>query len=190
MNIQKKYTLQIPKNISILYCDKKHILNVIGSRKKKSIKLLVKLIISHDSNKIQVSNIPISGISNKDLKKIKSTQGTTFAKIKQLFLEVTGKFYNNLKFVGVGYRAFSVNNSDDKLLMLKLGYSHLIYFRIPSDYSISIQKFVNLFITGDSLHKINQLASLVRSCRKPEPYKGKGILYKNEKIILKTGKKI
>jgi large subunit ribosomal protein L6 len=153
-------------------------------------KLEVQLFLNHNLNKIKVSSLPFSGISNVKRKTIKATQGTTVATIKQLILETTGKFYKNLQFIGVGYRAFSVNNFNNTLFMLKLGFSHLIYFKVPKNSKVECQKFTRLFISGLTQQNTSLLTSTIRDCKKPEPYKGKGILYKDEKIILKKGKKV
>ena len=190
IKILKRYTVQIPKYVSVLYCEKKRLVTFTGPLRRSSFKLKVKLFINSNSDRIKVSTLPFSGISNITLKKIKAIQGTTVAKIKQLILKTTGKFYQNLIFVGVGYRAFSVDNFSNKVFMLKLGLSHLLYLKVPEDSKIECQKFTNLFISGDSYQKTTQLTAIIRELKKPEPYKGKGILYKDEKIKLKEGKKV
>jgi large subunit ribosomal protein L6 len=90
----------------------------------------------------------------------------------------------------VGYRAFDVDNFENKLLLFKLGYSHSIYFKIPIESQIFCLKRTKLFIHGNSYQDITKIAAFIRSYKKPEPYKGKGILYETEKIILKEGKKV
>ena len=77
-----------------------------------------------------------------------------------------------------------------KLLNFKLGYSHQIFFKIPRNLNVFCLKSTKLFVSGLSNSYVNQIAALIRSYKTPEPYKGKGILYENEKIILKEGKKI
>lgn len=76
------------------------------------------------------------------------------------------------------------------LLHFKLGYSHHIYFRIPANLKICCLKANKLFVLGYSYLFVTQIASLIRSYKVPEPYKGKGIVYTTEKIILKEGKKV
>jgi large subunit ribosomal protein L6 len=190
MNISKKYTIIIPNNISIIYCTKKKIITFVGPTKKTSLKLPVQLFIEKNPTKIKVSSIPFSQLSNIKKKQIKSTQGTTVALLKQTLTESYNKFCKNLQFVGVGYRSFILEDFEEKLLLLKLGYSHFIYFKIPTNFKITCFKFTNLFIAGGKYQQVNQLAALVRICKPPEPYKGKGILYLNEQIKLKEGKKI
>lgn len=190
MKIEKKYTIIVPSNISLIYCSKKQLITFIGPVKRTSFKLPLKIFITKNPTKISVSSIPFKQIPSIKNKKIKSTQGTTVALLKQTLTESYTKFCKNLQFVGVGYRSFILEDFNDKLLLLKLGYSHFIYFKIPTDFNVSCFKFTNLFISGNSYQHVSQIASLIRMCKPPEPYKGKGIIYLNEQIKLKKGKKI
>lgn len=189
-NVPKKHLIKIPKETIVIYCNKNKVITVIGPLKKKSLKLQVKLHLSEKSNTIQVTTTPFSKLSNNDKKNIKAIQGTTVALIKQLLIETSSIFYQKLRFVGVGYRAFEVDNFEKRVLLLKLGYSHDVYFKIPESLEISSLKFTKLFISGFSYQKITQTAALIQSHKYPEPYKGKGILYENQKIQLKEGKKV
>lgn len=189
-NIPKKYLIKIPKNTKVVYCSKNEIITVIGPLKKKSLKLQVRLRLNSIFNTIEVTKLSFSKLSNNDKKNIKSIQGTTVALIKQLLIETSSTFYQKLKFIGVGYRAFEVDNFEKQVLLFKLGYSHPIYFKIPENLEISSLKFTKLFISGFSYNKITQAAALIQSYKYPEPYKGKGILYENQKIQLKEGKKV
>jgi len=188
--IQVKYAVRIPSNITVFYCDQKKIITLKGPLGKKSLKLKVKISIKELEKMIKVSPTAFTKISNNQKKKIKTLQGTTVALIKQLIVETSSVLYQRIKFVGVGYRAFDVDNYKNKLLLFKLGFSHPIYFKIPDKLKIFCLKFTKLFIYGSSYQNITQTTALIRSNKFPEPYKGKGILYENEKIILKEGKKI
>jgi len=189
-HIPKKYIIRIPNDNTIFYCDKKKILTIIGPLTKKSLKLQLKIEISKTEKILIVTSIPFLKLSNNKKKKIKALQGTTVALIKQLLVETSSILYQKLKFIGVGYRAFQVEKHEDKLLMFKLGYSHSIFFKIPKDLKIFCLKSTKLFIYGNSYQNITQKTSLIQSYKYPEPYKGKGILYENEKIELKEGKKV
>jgi large subunit ribosomal protein L6 len=189
-NIKKNYTIKIPNSVAILYCSEKNIITVIGALTKKSLKLKVKIEVLNIKKLIKVSSIPLTKISNSKKKSMLSIQGTTTALIKQLILETSYVLYKKLNLVGVGYRAFDVENFEKKLLFFKLGYSHSIYFKIPIESEIFCLKRTKLFVYGNSYQNITQIASFMRSYKKPEPYKGKGILYETEKIILKEGKKV
>ena len=189
-NFKKKHSIKIPKNIQVIYCDQKNIITFVGPLSTKSLKLPVKLFLLSASSTIIVSRLPVVGNLGVDLKSIKKLQGTTLAKIKQVLIEITYVLYHKLNLVGVGYRAFSHEKLSNQIY-LKLGYSHLIYFRIPTDVNVHCQKFTKLFIFGEcSYDSLTQTAAQIRSCKVLEPYKGKGILHDQEKVILKKGKKI
>lgn len=187
---KKKHVIKIPQSIKVVYCDKKHIIVFIGSNQVKSLKLQVKTFLTPDSSSIVVTNLPIDKTVSIDAKSLKNLQGTTVAKIRQILIETTYTLYFKLNLVGVGYRVFPYENFANQLYF-KLGYSHLIYFKVPCSLKTHCQKFTKLFIFGDcSVESLTQTAATIRSFKKPEPYKGKGILYDQEKIILKKGKKI
>lgn len=188
--LKKKYIIKIPKNINIIYCDKKNIITFIGPSQTKSLKLDVKIFLVPASELLIVSQIPVSGVSTVALKNAKKLQGTTLSKIKQILIETTYILYHKLNLVGVGYRVFAHEKLSNQIY-LKLGYSHLIYFKIPSNLNSFCQKFVKLFLFGNcSFDSLTHTAAQIRNCKLPEPYKGKGILYDQEKILLKKGKKI
>ena len=186
---EKKYSIKVPNSNIVLYSNKKNILTIIGPLNKKSLKLKLKIKIFENKKIILVLSTPLTKLSNNEKKNIKSLKGTTVALVKQLILETSSIMYKKLKFVGVGYRGFEVKNFKYKLLMLKLGYSHSIYFKTPRSLNIFCLKLTRLFIYGSTYHDVTQTASLIRSYKKPEPYKGKGILYDTELIKLKKGKK-
>lgn len=188
--LKKKYTIKIPKNINIIYCDKKNMIIFAGPSQTKSLKLDVKIFLIPVSQLIIVSQIPVSDTSAVGLKNAKKLQGTTVSKIKQILIETTYTLYNKLNLVGVGYRVFTHETLSNQIYF-KLGYSHLIYFKIPNDLNSFCQKFTKLFLFGNcSFDSLTHTAAQIRSCKLPEPYKGKGILYDQEKIVLKKGKKI
>ena len=78
---------------------------------------------------------------------------------------------------------------DFSLLHFKLGYSHSIYFKIPKNLKIFCLKANKLFIIGNSYQFVTQTAALIRSCKVPEPYKGKGVRYSDEYVLRKQAKK-
>nr|YP_010394925.1 ribosomal protein L6 [Phytophthora aleatoria]DAZ89362.1 TPA_asm: ribosomal protein L6 [Phytophthora aleatoria] len=93
-------------------------------------------------------------------------------------------FKTNLLLKGIGFKAFIKNNN----LILKLGYSHNIIIPIPSNIKIINQTNILIFNSIDYIF-LNQFVHYIRNYKKPEPYKGKGLLLKNEKILQKEGKK-
>ena len=114
----------------------------------------------------------------------KAMLGTVYANIKNEIIGNTKGFEKKLELVGTGYKA----NVSGKTLVLALGYSHDINFQIPDGISIKVEK--NLVkVTGTSKQLVGQVAAEIKSFRKPEPYKGRGVRYEGEKIYRKEGKK-
>lgn len=118
-------------------------------------------------------------------KKTKIKWGTFRSHLYNSIIGVTQGFQVLLKLVGIGYRAVI---EKDKLV-LKLGFSHLIFLEIPKGIEVFCKKPSLVLLKSYDLLMLTQFAALVRSYKIPEPYKGKGILYKGEKIRRKEGKK-
>ena len=186
----QKDLIKIPKNTTIIYCEKKNIITVVGNLSKKSLKAKVKVFFLKNKKTILVSSLPISKISNKEKKSINAIKGTTIATIKLLIVETNANLFQKLKLVGVGYRVSEFESLKKKLIIFKLGYSHQINFKIAKNLNFLCMKLTKIFILGNSLHEVTNEASRIKFFKKPEPYKGKGILYESEKIKLKEGKKV
>lgn len=129
------------------------------------------------------SKIIVSRIN--EIKHSKQLHGTTNALINNMIVGVTDGFEKELEINGVGYR-FNVSG---KLLTINAGYSHPIKMEIPEGLSASVENNTELKIQGIDKQKVTEFAANVRKVRKPEPYKGKGIRYKDEIIRRKEGKK-
>ena len=187
LKLKRKHIIKIPKTVSIIYCKKRNLLTFIGPLKTKTLKLQNKIIFFPKTNSIGISKFLINNTSTINHEEI---QGTVISKIKDILIEINYNLYYKLKFIGVGYRAFELDYLKNQFYF-KLGYSHLIYFKIPKPLNSFCIKYTKIFIFGNvSLEDITKTTALLRQCKKPEPYKGKGILYHNEKIQLKKGKKI
>ena len=172
------------------YCDNNHIIIFANSFTQGALTLKTKIIIEKKKRVIKITREPFLTISNNEKKKLKATQGTQVNLLKQMLLDISLFFCKKLKLVGVGFRASTLKILSLNLLHFKLGYSHCIYFKIPKHLEIFCFKTNKLFILGYSYLYVTQVAALIRSFKVPEPYKGKGIVYTTEKIILKEGKKI
>ena len=129
-------------------------------------------------------------MSNAEKKKIHALRASTVAQIKHLFVETSATIFQNLKMVGVGYRIDFTNDSEKTLLTLKLGYSHYYYVKVPNNLELNCFTKTKFSIFGNSYYDISKLSSQIREKKAPEPYKGKGILYENEVVHIKEGKKI
>jgi len=118
-------------------------------------------------------------------KRARAMWGTTRALVNNMVTGVANGFTRNLEINGVGYRAAVAGSS----LNLQLGYSHDVNYPIPSDVKITCERPTAITITGADRQRVGQVAAEIRSFRPPEPYKGKGIKYSDEKIRRKEGKK-
>ncbi len=123
-----------------------------------------------------------------DEKAHKSMHGLYRSLINNMVIGVSEGYKIEMEFVGVGYRA----ESKGQMLEMSLGYSHNIVFELPTEVKVEAvtERRSNPRLTLESCDKqlIGQVAAKIRSLRKPEPYKGKGILFKGEVIRRKAGK--
>jgi len=117
-------------------------------------------------------------------KQLKSTWGTTAALVANAIEGVTKGFERRLEIEGVGLRA-SIDNGE---LVLQLGFSHLVRYVPSSNVNIRVEKNI-IVVSGIDRAVVGQAAADIRSLKKPEPYKGKGIRYQGETIRRKAGKK-
>ena len=187
----KRNSIKIPSDISIFYDEKLKVLLIKNFNKKKLINLTVRLLILHDRNTIVVTDQLFENSTIKSSKVSKSFAGLTLSKIKQSLLDISIVNHTKLKLVGVGYKVFEEQQlNTQKLLHLKLGYSHSLYYKIPKEINIKTYQGTKMFVSGQNFAKVSQTAASIRLLKKPEPYKGKGILYLNETIKLKEGKKV
>jgi len=120
-----------------------------------------------------------------ETKRARAQWGTSRTLINNLIAGVTKGFEQRLEINGVGYRAAV----QGKNLQLALGYSHDVIFPIPEGITIATPRPVEIVISGSDRQKVGQVAAEIRDFRPPEPYKGKGVKYADERIFRKEGKK-
>lgn len=118
-------------------------------------------------------------------KRARMAWGTSRALVNNLVVGVSDGFTKTLEITGVGYRAAV----QGKTLNLQLGFSHEVNFPIPEGITINCEGQTTIVISGADKQAVGEVAAVIRSYRKPEPYKGKGIKYAGEQIIRKEGKK-
>ena len=119
-----------------------------------------------------------------DLKRFRALHGLTRTLINNMVVGVTTGFSKTLEINGVGYRAAKTGNK----LMLSLNYSHPIEMIDPEGISTTVEGTNRITVSGVDKEKVGQHAANIRDKRGPEPYKGKGIKYANERIRRKEGK--
>ncbi|MEM0898424.1 MAG: 50S ribosomal protein L6 [Pseudomonadota bacterium] len=118
-------------------------------------------------------------------KDARSKWGMSRTMIENIFTGVTSGFERKLEINGVGYRA----QVQGKNLQLALGFSHDVVYEMPEGVSAACPKPTEIVLNGIDKQKLGQVAAEIRAFRSPEPYKGKGVKYAEERIVRKEGKK-
>lgn len=150
---------------------------VSGPKGSLEQRLTDQVTISEENGVVTVQRID-------DSKKAKAQHGLYRMLISNMVDGVTKGFTRKLEIAGVGYRAELKND----LLALTLGYSHMIYFKAPDEIKIEVPDQVTVIVSGIDKALVGQVAAKIRSFRKPEPYRGKGIKFEGEIIRRKEGK--
>lgn len=120
-----------------------------------------------------------------DSRQANAMSGTMRALLANMVQGVTSGFEKKLTLVGVGYRAQAANET----LNLTLGFSHPVVYKMPEGIKVETPSQTEILIKGIDKQKVGQVAAEVRAFRKPEPYKGKGVRYADEVIVMKEAKK-
>ncbi len=118
-------------------------------------------------------------------KRARAQWGMTRSMIQNLVTGVTTGFKKEMEIQGVGYRAAMQGN----ILKLSVGYSHEVNFEVPKGVTVATPKPTEIVVEGIDQQLVGQVAANIREWKQPEPYKGKGIRYKDEYIFRKEGKK-
>lgn len=138
-----------------------------------------------DEVEVSFANDEIKVEPRSETKRAQAMWGMSRAQVNNLVVGVTTGFTKKLEINGVGYKAAV----QGKVLQLSLGYSHDIPFPIPEGITIVTPRPVEIQISGNDKRAVGQVASEIRALRPPEPYKGKGVKYAEERIVRKEGKK-
>jgi large subunit ribosomal protein L6 len=170
-----KKTIIIPKSVTVE--PKNNSVKITGKYGSLEKSFLNYVSLETTQEEIQV-------IRNLETKEARSYHGLMRALIQNMILGVDSKFSKTLIAEGVGYK-FQVDNQK---LNLSMGFSHPISLTIPSEIQIKLESQTKLILSGIDKEKVGLFASQIRDIRPPEPYKGKGIRYENEKIRRKAGK--
>ncbi|MGO0058761.1 50S ribosomal protein L6 [Brevibacillus fluminis] len=139
----------------------------------------------HPDITINISENEVNIERPSDNKLHRSLHGTTRALVANMVAGVSEGFTRTLELVGVGYRAAKSGNG----ITLSLGFSHPVEVTPEEGIEIDVPNQTTLVIKGINKERVGQIAAEIRSLRKPEPYKGKGIKYSNEVVRRKEGKK-
>jgi large subunit ribosomal protein L6 len=120
-----------------------------------------------------------------DERENRSLHGLTRSLVNNMVVGVTNGFTKELEIVGVGYRAEAQGPT---AIRLALGYSHPVVVNAPDGVTFEVPQATRIVVKGIDKEKVGQVAANIRSIRKPEPYKGKGVRYSGERILRKAGK--
>ena len=172
-----KKTIDIPNDVSVDLKDNLFVASKGDNKLSCDIHSEIKITIS--DSVIQVNRI-------NDEKKSKELHGLTRSLINNIMIGLTDGFSKELNLVGVGY---TVEDKND-FILLNLGYSHPIYFEKPEGINFEIPNNTTVLIKGIDKQLVGDVAAKIRQLRKPEPYKGKGVKYKDEYIRRKAGKTV
>jgi large subunit ribosomal protein L6 len=170
-----KQPIEIPSGVKVTFDNQR--LTVTGPKGTLSRSILDAVSLSINDKALNVTRLD-------DSIKSRSVHGLTRTLINNMVTGVTKGFERALEINGVGYRAEIKGDT----LNLSLGYSHPINFRLPAGISVEVDKMTKLLVKGIDKELVGQTAAKIREFRSPEPYKGKGVKYADEKILRKAGK--
>ena len=141
--------------------------------------------VVHDDVEVKFEDGAVKVAPKLETNRAQAMYGTARAQVANLVEGVTKGFEKKLEITGVGYRAAL----QGKNLQLALGFSHDVVYETPQGITIAVPKPTEIVVSGIDKQQVGQVASEIRGYRPPEPYKGKGVKYANEKIVRKEGKK-
>lgn len=172
-----KQPIPLTKDVTVTV--EKTMVKVKGPKGELSITLHPRMTVVHENSTLLVTRAS-------DEKLDKSLHGLTRALLANMVEGVSKGFSKQLEIQGVGFRA----SMSGKKLVMALGFSHPVEFTPPAGITIAIEgeKKNILNISGIDKQQVGEVSAVVRGLRKPDPYKGKGIRYVGEKIVLKAGK--
>ncbi len=170
-----KKPIAIPEKVDVSFKDR--LITVKGSKGTLSRTIHDDVDLKLEANQIQVE------IRDQD-RKTRALQGLTRSLVNNMVTGVSSGFERVLEINGIGYRAEVKGQS----LVLNLGFSNPVNFDLPDGVSASVDRNTIIKLTAIDKEKLGQTAASIRKLRPPEPYKGKGIKYAEERIIRKAGK--
>jgi len=169
-----KLPIKIPSGVTITVDD--HEIAVAGSKGTLKQFTMPDITVKQEGDELLVTR-------DNDQPKIRAKHGLMRALLNNMVQGVTEGFSKKLIISGVGYRV-ALAGAD---LKLSIGLSHEVIFNVPQGVTASVDQNT-ITITGFNKQQVGQVAAEIRKLKKPEPYKGKGIAYENERIIRKSGK--
>ena len=143
------------------------------------------VFVANDEVTVKLEDNAIVVAPSSQTKDARSKWGMSRTMIENLFKGVKDGYERKLEINGVGYRA----SMQGKNLQLALGFSHDVVYQTPQGITIAVPKPTEIVVSGINKQQVGQVAAEIREYRGPEPYKGKGVKYAEERIVRKEGKK-
>jgi len=171
-----KEPVELPQGVE--FKQEGNVVTIKGGKGSLSLELNNEVELSQNDNVLQIAPRSGSRFST-------AISGTMRALIANMVTGVSEGYERKLELVGVGYRA----QVQGKKLNLTLGFSHPVVHEVPEGVSIETPSQTEIIIKGADKQQVGQVAAEIRSYRPPEPYKGKGVRYANERVVLKEAKK-
>ena len=171
-----KEPIELPQGVE--FKQEGNVVTLKGGNGSLSLELNNEVELTKNENALQISPRSGSRFST-------AVAGTMRALLANMVTGVTNGFERKLQLVGVGYRA----QVQGKKLNMTLGFSHPVVHDVPEDVTVEAPSQTEIVIKGADKQKVGQVAAEIRSYRPPEPYKGKGIRYSDERVIMKEAKK-
>ncbi len=168
--------VELPKGVE--FAQKGSTVNIKGSKGALSFDVHPEIDVSMDEQQLKVAP---QGKS----RTVVALAGTTRALLANMVAGVSNGWEKKLELVGVGYRA----QAQGKALNLTLGFSHPVAYPIPEGITIETPSQTEIVVKGIDKQKVGQVAAEIRAYRPPEPYKGKGVRYSDERVVIKEAKK-
>nr|QYC61852.1 ribosomal protein L6 [Actinocyclus sp. mgcode 4] len=176
---------KIPKTVTIIYCSLKNLLILVNLNKKKLVlKSKTKLLLVK-KNLIIITNI----LKNKN----SFIQKFWFLYLNYLKLVINFFLKKNLikiklNIIGIGFKFFVSSLNNHNIIQIKAGFSHKTFYKLPKNITVLLLKPTIIVIIGHCYKTIFNIVTSIKNLRLPDPYKKKGIFYKNENIRIKQGK--
>ena len=171
-----KQPIQVPSGVEVKIGDAA--VTVKGPKGELTSPLFAGISVTQEGDML---NVVCADLGNKETK---SKFGLARALLANVVTGVSKGFEKNLELRGVGYRA----QLQGKNLNLSLGFSHPVVYQLPEGVEAKVEQ-TKITLTGIDKQKVGQAAAEIRAFRPPEPYKGKGVRYADERVVMKEGKK-
>jgi large subunit ribosomal protein L6 len=171
-----KEPVELPQGVE--FKQESNVVTIKGSKGSLSLELNNEVELSQEEGVLKVAPRSRSRFAT-------AVSGTTRSLLANMVQGVTEGFERKLELVGVGYRA----QAQGSKLNLTLGFSHPVVYDVPEGVSVETPSQTEVVVKGSDKQKVGQVAAEIRRFRPPEPYKGKGVRYADERVVIKEAKK-